>query len=191
MKVGIISGSARAGNNTLRVAYALKKLHESDDAEIVDFQQYDIPLINQGKVGETAFEKNLIRVMDSSDLIYIITPEYNWSTTPEILNWLHRYGDRNFAGLFSNKVFALVGVSTGKGGKAPLLHLTGVLNKVISFLALESFVSPRIFESHFTKEVVTESGDFSANPEYQKGISLFVAYTKKMTERWFGINGQQ
>ena len=187
MNIGIISGSARANNNTIRVAKAIQLLHQNDMVKLVDFQGYDIPLINQGEIqlnNLSPFQTGLMSTMKHADLLYIITPEYNWSTTPEILNWLHRYGERGMKELFDEKVIALVGVSTGKGGKAPLLHLTGVLNKIVSFLNLNSFVSPRIFESHFTKEVLDAEGNSTGNAEYDNGLIAFVNYNIKMATRW-------
>ncbi|MES2690625.1 MAG: NAD(P)H-dependent oxidoreductase [Bacteroidota bacterium] len=187
MNICIISGSARANNNTIRVAKALKQLHHAHPATIIDFQQYDIPLIVHGDVNAealTPFQQQLCNAMIAADIIYIITPEYNWSTTPEILNWLHRFGERVFMPLFDNKVFALVGVSTGKGGKAPALHLTGILHKIISFMDLESIVSPKLFESHYTKDVLDENGNLLGNTAYEKGLVNFVEYTYKIAERW-------
>lgn len=187
MNICIVSGSARANNNTIRVAKAIKHLLSQHAVSIIDFQQYDIPLIVHGNVDAdalTPFQQQLCNAMIAADIIYIITPEYNWSTTPEILNWLHRFGDKPFSPLFDNKVFALVGVSTGKGGKAPALHLTGILHKIISFMDLESIVSPKLFESHYTKDVLDEEGRLLGNAEYEKGLVNFLKYTDKMAERW-------
>lgn len=157
------------------------------DVTLVDFMQYDIPLIAQGHIHKnelTSFQQQLCDAMDKAHLVFIITPEYNWSTTPEILNWLHRFGDREFASTFANKVFALVGVSTGKGGKAPVLHLTGILSKIISFMDLQSVISPKMFESHYTKDVLDENGHLMGNAEYEKGLRNFLEYTCAMAERW-------
>lgn len=189
MNIAILSGSARANNNTIRVGKALqlRLMKLEHDTSLVDFQQYDIPLINQGEVTEeefTPFQQQLAQAMKLADIIILITPEYNWSTTPEILNFLHRLGDRKFAALFNEKVFATVGVSTGKGGKAPALHLHTVLNKIISFTDLNSFVSAKIFESHFTKEVLDEDGNSLGNDRYDFGVDDFIGYTLRMAERW-------
>ncbi len=189
MNISIISGSARANNNTIRVGYALKKIFEQagHQTSLVDFMQYDIPLINQGELdpdGLSTFQHSLVTSMKNADLCIIITPEYNWSTTPEILNFLHRFGDKKFASIFDEKVFALVGVSTGKGGKAPALHLVSILNKIISFLDLNSVVSPKLFESHFTKEVIDERGNLLGNALFDKGINDFVDYNIRVTKRW-------
>lgn len=187
--VCIISGSARLENNTLRVAKALQKQFEqlAHDTHLVDFRAYDIPLINQGVVDRnnlSTFQNELVEAMQKAQLIIITTPEYNWSTTPEILNWLHRYGDKNFKDLFDQKVFASVGVSTGKGGKVPALHINSILNKIISFTDLTSVVSPKIFESHFTKEVIDADGNLLNNEAFNHGVQDFIQYSLRITARW-------
>ncbi|AMS27788.1 hypothetical protein AEM51_12925 [Bacteroidetes bacterium UKL13-3] len=189
MNIAILSGSARANNNTIRVGKAIQlRLNTlGHTTSLVDFQHYDIPLINQGPVIEsafTSFQQQLAHAMKEAQAIILITPEYNWSTTPEILNFLHRLGDRTFKHLFEEKVFATVGVSTGKGGKAPALHLHTILNKIISFTDLNSFVSAKIFESHFTKEVLDESGNSLGNAQYDAGLDDFIQYTLRVTQRW-------
>lgn len=189
MDIALISGSARANNNTIRVGKALqRRMQESGhEVSLIDFQQYDIPLINQGPVGAelfTPFQQGLADAMLYAQIIIIITPEYNWSTTPEILNFLHRFGDRSFKTLFENKVFATVGVSTGRGGKIPALHLNAILSKIISFLDLMSVVSAKIFESHFTKEVLDENGLSLGNEVYDAGLNDFIDYTVRIAEKW-------
>jgi multimeric flavodoxin WrbA len=124
MNIAIISGSARANNNTIRVGKALQQRMQGagHHVSLIDFQHYDIPLINQGEVGHahfTPFQQELANAMQHAHTIIIITPEYNWSTTPEILNFLHRFGDRQFKDLFEHKVFATVGVSTGREARFP------------------------------------------------------------------------
>lgn len=189
MNIAILSGSARANNNTIRVGKALQNRMKmlGHEVSLVDFQQYDIPLINQGHIEEltyTPFQQQLTAAMKAAQAIIIITPEYNWSTTPEILNFLHRLGDHKFKHLFDEKVFATVGVSTGKGGKAPALHLHTILNKIISFTDLNSFVSPKIFEVHYTKEVLDENGHALGNDMFNAGLDDFIHYTLRMTARW-------
>jgi len=189
MNIAILSGSGRANNNTLRVSKAIDLRCKllGYDTSFVDFQYYDIPLINQGTIEEstfTVFQQKLADAMLAANCIVIITPEYNWSTTPEILNFLHRLGDKKFKHLFNEKVFAAVGVSTGKGGKVPALHIHTILNKIISFTDLNSVVSSKIFESHFTKEVLDENGVSLGNAIYDAGLDDFIHYTLRITKRW-------
>ena len=65
MKIGIISGSARANNNTLRVARAIEKMYASTHTvSVIDFMAYDIPLIAQGGLNLSAlsdFQQRLIQ----------------------------------------------------------------------------------------------------------------------------------
>lgn len=189
MNITIISGSARANNNTIRVGKALQMRMEAagNEVSLVDFTQYDIPLVAQGAVNGAAFtpfQQHLADSMLKAHAIIIITPEYNWSTTPEILNFLHIFGDKKFKHLFEQKVFATVGVSTGRGGKAPALHIHSILSKIISFTDLTSIVSSKIFESHFTKEVLDEAGNSLGNAQYESGLQDFVDYTLRITAKW-------
>lgn len=188
MKIAILSGSARTNNNTLRVAKAIARIASpTHQVSVVDFQQYDIPLIAQGGLNPdklSVFQQHLVQTIDQAQLVIIISPEYNWSTTPEILNMLHLLPTKPFMHLFNNKVFSFVGVSTGKGGKAPALHLMQILNKVVSFANLESMVAAKIFESHFTKEVLDENGVSLGNELYDAGLQSYIDYTLKISERW-------
>lgn len=189
MNICILSGSARENNNTIRVALAIRNIlsEKGHQVTVVDFKAYDIPFINQQKIDPahlSPFQQQLVNGMNEAEQIVVISPEYNWSTTPEILNFLHRFGDKAFKHLFDNKVFAMVGVSTGKGGKTPALHITAILHKIISFLNLQSIVSPKIFESHFTKEVIDEQGNLTGNEAFNNGLNDFVSYTEMMTRRW-------
>src|SRR5262245_34070706 len=112
MHICIISGSARKDNNTIRVAYALKRILEKEhEVSVIDFVNYDIPLLPQGDVHIdtlTSFQSQLMTKMTEADIVILISPEYNWSTTPEILNMLHRFGDTMFSSMFAHKIFAMV-----------------------------------------------------------------------------------
>jgi chromate reductase len=189
MNIAIISGSARTNNNTLRVAKAIARLTQNNhQVEVIDFQSYDIPLIAQGGLNPerlSTFQQHLVQAMEKAHLIIIISPEYNWSTTPEILNMLHLLPTQPFMHLFDNKVFSFVGVSTGKGGKAPALHLMQILNKVLSFANLESIVAAKIFESHYTKETLDVEGNRLGNEPYNAGLQNYIDYTLQGAKRWF------
>lgn len=189
MKVAILSGSARTNNNTIRVAKALKNKLDvlGYTSTIIDFTAYDLPLTNQPKMEAnnlTAFQSQLVNSWAESQLIITISPEYNWTTTPELLNMYNVIGTPDFKHLLDNKVFSFVGVSTGKGGKMPCLTLIQVLGKLVSFTNSYSVVSPKIFESHFTKEVLDENGNVNENEMYNKGLSDFLTYSLNTTKRW-------
>lgn len=188
MKIAILSGSARANNNTLRVAKALSNALASHDVSIVDFTQYDIPLMVQGSLNKeslTSFQSQLIQKLDEAQINITLSPEYNWSITPELLNMYHALGVKDFAHLFHNKVFAFVGVSAGRGGKAPCLQMMQICNKIVSFTGGLSVVSSKIFESHETKNVLDENGNSTGNVIFDKGLQDFTNYTLAVADRWF------
>jgi chromate reductase len=189
MNVSIISGSARPNNNTLRVAKAIQlQLSNLDHlCDVVDFTFYDLPLINQGNINQDSlseFQNNLITSWRKSDLVITISPEYNWSLTPELLNMYNALGAKDFIDLFNEKTFAFVGVSSGKGGKMPCLQLSQVVGKLVSFSNSYSFISPKIFESHFTKEVLDEHGNSLGNAMYDKGLLDYINFNLDVAERW-------
>jgi chromate reductase len=106
MNITIISGSARANNNTLRVAKALQNKIEllNHTVSIVDFTDYDLPLINQGKINQASlsnFQNSLIQNWRNANLVITISPEYNWSSTPELLNMYNAVGTNDFIDLFN------------------------------------------------------------------------------------------
>jgi chromate reductase len=189
MNITIISGSARANNNTLRVAKALQNKIEllKHTVSIVDFTDYDLPLINQGKINQASlsnFQNSLIQNWRNANLVITISPEYNWSSTPELLNMYNAVGTNDFIDLFNHKTFAFVGVSTGKGGKMPCLQLMQVVGKLVSFSNSHSIISPKIFESHFTKEVLDENGNVLGNEMFEKGLNDFIDYNLFIADKW-------
>ncbi len=190
MQICIISGSARANNNTHRVSLAIELLLKANhEISVIDFKEFDIPSLAQGGLKTNAltpFQQNLIDSLFKAEVVIMISPEYNWSATPEILNMLNLVPNKPFDQIFNNKVFAFVGVSTGKGGKVPALQMMQIVNKLISFSNNDSIVSSRIFEAHFVKEVLNENGESLGNPMFDKGINDFCDYTIRIANRWFG-----
>jgi chromate reductase len=189
MKICIISGSPRRMSNTLKFCKALRNalLEHGEPAEIITFDEYDIPLSNQGTVEMShlsPFQEKLIRTVSESHLVFICSPEYNWMPTAEIVNMFHQLGAREFKPFFDNKVFGVAGVSDGKGGKMPCLQITYVLNKLINFLDCNSTVSARNFESHFTNKELDDDGHILGNEIYSRGIKGFVDFALRTAHRW-------
>ncbi len=154
---------------------------------IIDFEKYDIPFMNKGKVDLAHlndFQKELIDSVSKASLVFICSPEYNWMPSAELVNMFHQIGGKPFKHFFDHKVFAVAGISNGKGGKMPCIQITYVLNKLINFLDCESVVSSRNFESHFTDKELTPEGGIVGNEMYEKGINAFVTFALRTSERW-------
>ena len=118
MNTTIISGSARPNNNTLRAAKAIQKL--VPNSKLIDYTEYDLPNFNGDagdSIGSTNWQKELLQGIEQANLLIILTPEYNWFPTAELINTVHQLGTSKHAAIFNNTVAAFVGVSAGRGGR--------------------------------------------------------------------------
>lgn len=190
MNIAIIATSPRKNSNSLRFSKYLQKVLKAsgfEDSTIVDFHHFDIPSVGRGTVRKddlTLFQAELIGAWEKADLVFFVTPEYNWTVNGDLLNALHQLGSRDFMHLFHNKVFALAGVSNGRGGKVPCLELTTVINKIINFTNQYSVVSPRIYESHETAINLNENSESTGNEIYENTVKAFVDYALVVAKRW-------
>lgn len=190
MKIALISTSSRQNSYSLRfVSYLRDILAEAAQHEvsIVTFEEYDIPLVGQGVVSKdalTPFQETLISTWEAADLVIFAMPEYNWTAPPQATNTIHQLSGPAFKHLFDNKVFAMVGISSGRGGRQPALDMTTVVNKIISFTNSHSIVSPKLYESHETGINLAEDGQFIGHALYAQTARAFAEYTLTVANRW-------
>ena len=195
MKIALISTSSRKNSNSLRFVNYLRHIltegsQHSDarhEVSVVTFEDYDIPLVGQGSVRKealTPFQEELINTWEAADLVFFAMPEYNWTAPPQATNAIHQLGGPVFKHLFDNKVFAMVGISNGRGGRQPALDMTTVVNKIISFTNSYSIVSPKLYESHETDKNLDEQGHFIGHEVYERTARAFVDYTLNIAQRW-------
>jgi chromate reductase len=188
----ILCGSSRNNSNTARVGKAISRVlqHNGYHAENIlmpDFTQYNIPFSNGGKLTPdnlSGFQQDVYRAISESKIIFVLSPEYNWFPTAEIINLINQFGSKQFIDCWDNKVFATVGISSGRGGRIPAVQLSSVLNKLIGFMNCHSIVSGKIFESQFTPAVLDENGNSRNNEEYDKGLEDFVSYTLDLANKF-------
>lgn len=190
MNIAIIATSPRKNSNSLRFSKYLQKVLSAEGFEsttVVDFHHFDIPSVGRGVIKKdelTPFQSELIGAWEKADLVFLVSPEYNWTVNGDLLNALHQLGSKDFVHLFDNKVFALAGVSNGRGGKIPCLELTTVINKIINFTHQYSVVSPRIYESHETSSNLDEHSESTGNKIYEFTVKSFVEYAVAVAQRW-------
>ncbi len=190
MNIAIIATSPRKNSNSLRFSKYLQKVLQTSDIQnttIVDFHHFDIPSVGRGIINKDAlsdFQRELLTAWEKADLVFFVTPEYNFTVNGDLLNALHQLGSKDFAYLFNNKVFALAGVSSGRGGKVPCLELTTVINKIINFGNQFSVISPRIYESHETHKNLDENADSVGNKIYEDSVKAFTDYAVEVAKRW-------
>lgn len=190
LKIAIISSSPRKNSSSLRVAKRIKQVLEAKglpELALVNFENYDIPLVGQGELNQkelTDFQRELIQVWENSNLLFFMVPEYNWLTSPQLINAIHQLGGEPFSHLFDNKTFAFCGVSSGRGGRMPAVEMMTLFNKIISFTNKYSVISPKIYESHETAKNIDENGNSLGNTFYDKPLEQFIDYAVHVAERW-------
>ncbi|RYF48836.1 MAG: NADPH-dependent oxidoreductase, partial [Cytophagaceae bacterium] len=127
MKITLISTSSRKNSNSLRFVNYVRHLLTAEgqhEVSVVTFEHYDIPFVGQGSVKPdqlTPFQQELTSAWEAADLVLFAMPEYNWTAPPQATNAIHQLGGPSFKHLFENKVFAMVGISNGRGGRQPAL----------------------------------------------------------------------
>ncbi|MFM7764975.1 MAG: NAD(P)H-dependent oxidoreductase [Sphingomonadales bacterium] len=189
--IGILCGSSRTNSNTARVGKAIKRLLiekriESTRIYMPNFEDYDIPFSNGGtlKPGQlSTFSESVHDCLANSKLIFILSPEYNWFPTPEIINLINQFGKREFAECWEGKVFATCGISSGRGGRIPAIQLGYMLNKLINVMNFNSIVSAKNFESQFTPKALEQDGNSQGNAEYDAGLDNFVQYNLNLMRK--------
>jgi NAD(P)H-dependent FMN reductase len=192
IKITILSGSSRPQNNTKRVSLALNRMcrERGFPTTFVDFENYDIPFQNQGELDInqlSEFQKGLVEGIEKAHLVFIVTPEYNWFPSAELVNMIHQLGNNQFKHLFDNRVFSFTGVSSGRGGRIPSIQLGYVIDKLINVFETEAITSPKKFESQFTMHVLDEAGRSKGNQEYDRSLTNYLEYTLRLTKRWFSL----
>lgn len=188
--ITILSGSPRHNSNTLRVAKAIRLAIEqtgNTPVRLIDFNGFDIPSANTGSVNPhnmSAWQRALYESCRDSNLVFILTPEYNWFPSAEIIQMIHSMASTEFKDMWNNKVFATCGTSSGRGGRMPAVQLSYTLNKILNVFNCESIVSAKMFESQFTAKALDENGVSLGNDEYMKGLYAFVNYNLNLSKRW-------
>ena len=186
----IVCGSPRKTNHSIKLALALKRaLHQKTNQEpaLVDFRDYDIPLMAQGSLNPTQlspFQQHLFDSMSKADLVILISPEYNWMPSAEMINFIHQMADKPYASMWDGKVFGVCGVSNGRGGRFPVVQLSYVLNKILGFMGFDSFVSPRGLELQFIHQTLGPEGEVLNNPEFEKGMDAFLIQALRYADTW-------
>lgn len=182
--IAILSGSSRNKSNTEKVAKAIERILKEkgipqDQIIRPDFTQYDFPFMNGSPVTPetlTPFQKSVVEALGVSKLIFVLSPEYNWFPSAEIINLVNHVGGRSFAHCWDKKTFATCGISSGRGGRIPAVQLSYLINKIINVMNFRSTVSAKMFESQFTADALDEHGNSKGNADYDKGLELFVTY---------------
>lgn len=190
MNILIVSTSPQKNSSTKKVCLFLRNQLAAegfDQVKLIDFENFDFPSIGEKSLNPdnlNLFQQSLVSAWAKADLVFIACPEYNWSVNGEVLTMLEQLGSRHFKHLFDQKVFAMVGVSSGRGGRLPALEIAKITNKLISFLGTLSVVSPKILEAHEVPQNLNAEGNSTGNAIFDREVRNFVRYSLAVADRW-------
>ncbi|GIV44339.1 MAG: hypothetical protein KatS3mg035_1462 [Bacteroidia bacterium] len=189
MKVLILSTSHRPESSSLRSSLYIHSIFQKKGytCSLIDFVNDDIPLIGKGELNYnhlTDFQKDLIQKWEEAQIIIVVTPEYNWGLNANVTNLFHQLGGDTFKHLFDNKIFGIVGVSSGRGGKFPAVDLMILISKLINFLNQYSIVSPKILELHEVPKNLNEKGELLHHGIFEKSVKDFIEYIENLVTKW-------
>ncbi len=120
MKVLALSGSLRAGSYNTALARAAVELAPAGvEIELYDglglLPHYDQDL-DQDTVETPSAVEDLRRHVDEADALFLVTPEYNGSTTGVLKNGIDWISARHRGSWLRNKTVAIAGATTGDYG---------------------------------------------------------------------------
>jgi NAD(P)H-dependent FMN reductase len=177
MKIVVISGSTRAGSQSLKVAeYLAARLGALGvEATVMDLNEKRLPLYDDTGEGQwKEMWQGMSAELASSDGYVFVSPEWDGMFSVGIHNMLH-YAEKEM----SDKPVLAVGVSSGRGGRYPLvqMRIMGYKNKNIVVIP-ENLYFDHIEESLINGEFVdnrnAERADYALRvlTEYAKALVL-------------------
>jgi NAD(P)H-dependent FMN reductase len=180
MKITIINGSTRAGSNSIKISEYIKTQLEQKNAdvgnvstEVLDLSKTVLPVYDDSEPEylKPTLEK-IQNVLEESDGFVFVSPEWDGMFSVGILNLLH-YIDKELA----DKPVFLVSVSSGRGGRYPLLQARGMGYKNKRFVIVPEsffvdFVEKNFVDGKFVDPVAAERMDYDINVflEYAKAL---------------------
>ncbi len=181
-KIAIINGSTRQNSQSIKIANYLKAEIEKKNlnSEILDLSEKILPIYDDRdlELSENKDLKNLVEgiseVLITSDGIIFVSPEWDGMFSVGILNLLH-YIDKELA----DKPVLLVSVSSGRGGRYPLLQARSMGYKNKRFVIVPEsifidFVEKNFVDGKFVENIMTERIEYDLNVliEYAKALKL-------------------
>ncbi len=147
-KILIVPGSIRGGSFSTRLGASAYKVFSLLECEVtrISLSDYPLPIYDfdlESKKGAPDNAVRLARLFNAHDGIFLVSPEYNGSTSPLLknaLDWISRVknDDKGTVVPYKGKTIALAATSPGKlGGIRCLGHLRDILTSVGAIVIAE------------------------------------------------------
>ena len=156
VQVLAFAGSIREDSVNKKLVIEAAHLAKKSGAKVtfIDLKDYPLPLYDADFEAKNGMPKNaqLIRkLLISSDVILIASPEYNSSLTAllkNLIDWASRKEQNGSREAFKGKTFAIMSASPGAGGGAKGLgHLRTILKDLGGIVVLQQVVVPHAYQA--------------------------------------------
>lgn len=168
MKLTIINGTNRPGNNSQEVTDAVFNTAKNKKVEVEKVNINSFATLFQKYLSEddlNSEQKNIISKMTWADVVYFVTPTYHHSIPGSLKNFLDVIA---ISKAFENKIFGLIGSSSTVDG---VRALEIVLSAILAYNNNASFILPKQLVCHH------------ANIDESK-IADFIEYTQKFAAKF-------
>lgn len=161
MKISIISGSSRAGSQSLKVSdYLENKLKESGlQTSLIDLNEHRLPLYDDTPDGQwkqtwSAIEDEL----NTSDGFIFVSPEWDGMFSASLHNLFNYVASGSAKNVMAHKPVMFVGVSSGMGGAYPIEQMKMIGQKNTHFVVSpENLRFANVGEALVDGEITVES----------------------------------
>ncbi len=174
MQVTTICGSLRTNSFNRKLLKLATKVAENLDAQVedLDLKKINLPLYDQD-IEDAGIPANVLdfkKRVEQSDVLIIVSPEYNYSISGNLQNaidWLSRGGNS-----LNNKTVAIMGVSAGPFGT---VRGQNHLRQVLSALNVQILTQPQMLV-RFAAQAFNEDGSFT-DPKSQEVLEKLIKNT--------------
>lgn len=180
MKILVVCASPRQGSNSSKVAnLIMQNLGQQSGVEskLFSFIGINFPSVGDHYLTKEELDPKQEELVDSivwAERILWVIPEYNRDVPMEVTGFVDQFLTKSWPELWSNKIFGVAGVSSGIGGRDPIMYFWRVFNYAITKVGQNSWVSPYHFQSLFTGDQFDEQGNFKGTEVYASGLKTFV-----------------
>jgi chromate reductase, NAD(P)H dehydrogenase (quinone) len=175
-----IAGSLRTQSFNRKALQIAKKIASgfSNDIREIDLKTLALPVFDED-LRANGFPESVVtlkQAIESSDILFIATPEYNHSIPGPLKNAIDWASDKTNP--FSGKTAAIFGASNGLNGTIrSQIHL----RQVLAALNVEVVPQPQVF-IRSAREAFLPDGSF-ADASTTKNLKLLVEETFKLAQR--------
>lgn len=166
MKILAFGGSSSKNSINKKLATYAASLFEGGDVEILDLNDYELPLFSVDKekeIGKPELAGKFLKKIESADILVISVAEHNAGMTVAFKN-IYDWASRQKKEVFANVPLLLMSTSPGKRGGASSLEAAQISLKWYGGNIKATFSLPS-----FNENFDVEAGEIS-NKEYDAAL---------------------